>query len=482
MPMRAHCIPGHSPVAQQRRRVPVDTIRSQAGRRRRAHEVLFAVLLAALPWTPAWSAGTGYPHEEEPIGAVRDIYSGTLFPDIQVNTFRNIHRLFPTRTVSAGNQPHPLPTSDWTLDSVSFESRGRRRDLYDVLSLNRVAGILVVNRGEVVLERYLLGNTAQTRWMSMSVVKSIVATLVGAAIQDGYIGSVDDPLTRYLPQFAGTAYDGVSVRHLLQMASGVAWNETYTDPASDRRKMLEAQIAQQPGAILALMAGLPRAAAPGTRWNYSTGETQVVAALVAAATGRSVAQYLADTIWKPFGMETDATWWLASPRGTEVGGSGLSATLRDYARFGLFMLGGGRAGGRDVLPGGWIEAATTPTVIKGETVDYGYMWWPLDDGAYAAIGIFGQFIYVHPRSETVIALWSAQPKPEGTDVVDEYDFFSALVRELRSRDLQERHSSSTSQQALPAPHRAGNSTQGTGAGSRPSRGRNFLSATGQGGK
>jgi CubicO group peptidase (beta-lactamase class C family) len=262
--------------------------------------------------------------------------------------------------------------------------------------------------------------------MSMSVVKSMTATLVGMAVKDGHIKSIDDPLTAYLPQFAGTAYDGVSVRNLLQMASGVAWNETYTDPASDRRAMLEAQIAQRPGAILELMARLDRATEPGTRWNYSTGETQVVGALVAAATGRTLADYLAEKIWIPFGMQRDATWWLDSPQGLEIGGSGLSATLRDYARFGLFMLNGGVIDGAQTLPEGWIEAATTPKIVGGKRVDYGFMWWPLDHGAYAAIGIFGQFVYVNPGKELVIAMWSAQPKPEGKDAIDEYEFLNAL--------------------------------------------------------
>lgn len=194
--------------------------------------------------------------------------------------------------------------------------------------------------------------------------------------------------------------------------------------------MLEAQISQQPGSILRLMAGLDRAAAPGTRWNYSTGETQVVGALVAAATGMHVADYLAEKIWKPFGMKADASWWLDSPDGLEIGGSGLSATLRDYARFGMFMLNGGRIYGRETLPENWMNEATTPKVVGGATVEYGYMWWPLEYGAYAAIGIFGQFVYVHPQSRTVIAMWSAQPKPVGTDVIDEYEFFNAVVREL----------------------------------------------------
>ncbi|MDP5053963.1 MAG: beta-lactamase family protein, partial [Congregibacter sp.] len=279
-----------------------------------------------------------YVHEQEAIGSVRQVYDGALYPDEQVRTFRNIHRLFPTRTVQAGQAPYPLTAASGSLGNFRFESRGKTWDLYDYLSLNRVGGILVVHADEVVLEHYFFGNGPQTRWMSMSVVKSIVATLVGTAIHDGYIQSLDDPLTRYLPAFVGSAYDGVSVRNLLQMASGVAWNETYTDPTSDRRAMLEAQIAQKPGAILALMAELDRAAEPGTRWNYSTGETQVVGALVAAATGMPVADYLAQTIWQPYGMETDASWWLDSPDGLEIGGSGLSATLRDYARFGLYII------------------------------------------------------------------------------------------------------------------------------------------------
>ncbi len=375
-----------------------------------------------------------YPHADEPIGTVREVYDGALYPDIQVNTFRNIHRLFPTRTVAAAHSPYPLPVADEQLGNFRFTSRGRTWDLFDYLSLNRVAGLLVVHDGEIAFEQYLLGNSRKTKWMSMSVVKSITATLVGAAIRDGHIDDIEDPLTKYLPQFEDSAYDGVTVRHLLQMASGVAWNETYTDRASDRRAMLEAQISQQPGSILTLMANLERAAEPGTRWNYSTGETQVVGALVAAATGMHVADYLSAKIWQPFGMEADASWWLESPDGLEIGGSGLSATLRDYARFGLYMLNGGKIFGRETLPSFWMEEATTVKVIGGDSVEYGYMWWPLDLGAYAAIGIFGQFVYVHPESNTVIAMWSAQPKPVGTDVIDEYEFFNAVVRELSGNE------------------------------------------------
>lgn len=392
--------------------------------------VAVAMLLTAADPAP-------YPHAGEPIGNVRQVYDGTLFPDVRISTFRNIGRLFPTRTVKRGTDVFPIPASDTRLEAFEFESDGKRYDLYDYVTLNDVTGILIVEGGEAVFELYQADNTEETRWMSMSVVKSISATLVGAAIEDGHIGTIDDPVVDYLRQLGGSAYDGVTVRHLLQMSSGVAWNEAYTEPASDRRAMLEAQISQQPGAILDLMAALPRAAEPGTTWNYSTGETQIVAALLEAATGMPVADYLSEKVWANFGMASDATWWLESPGGLEVGGSGLSATLRDYARFGLFLLADGVVEGKRVLPDGFLAEATQRQRIGGELVEYGYMFWPVPDadgsyrdGAYAAIGIFGQYVYVNPAKSLVVAMWGAQSKPVDTWVVDDYDFFAALSERL----------------------------------------------------
>ncbi len=368
----------------------------------------------------------GYRHAGETTGTVREVYDGRLYPDVQVNTFRNIDRLFPTRTVRRGATVRPLPKGESSLDDFTFTANDRTYDIFDVISLNRVSGLIVIHDGAVRFEKYFLGNDEDTRWMSMSVVKSMTATLIAAAIQDGHIDSIDAPIVRYLPRFAGTAYDGVTVRNLLQMTSGVAWNETYTDPASDRRRMLEAQIGQQPGEILDIMAALPRAAEPGTRWNYSTGETHVAGALVAAATKRPVAVYLSEKIWSKAGMQADANWWLESPDGLEVGGSGLSATLRDYARFGLFMLEDGVIDGERVLPEGWMAEAGARKTVGGEVVEYGYMLWPLHGRSYAAIGIFGQFVFVDPDIDLVVAMWSAQPKPVGKEGVDEYVFLEAL--------------------------------------------------------
>jgi CubicO group peptidase (beta-lactamase class C family) len=222
------------------------------------------------------------------------------------------------------------------------------------------------------------------------------------------------------------------------MTSGVKWDETYTDPRSDRRRMLEVQLDQHPGGVLALMARLPRAATPGSRWNYSTGETHVAGALLRAAVRKPLAKYLSDRIWARFGMESDATWWLESRDGLEVGGSGLSATLRDFGRFGLFLLEGGLAGGERILPDGWVEEAARPRLVGGKPVDYGYMLWPIPEqhgtiheGAFEARGIFGQHLYVNPREKVVIVVWGALPKPTGMAPVRDVDFFAAACEALR---------------------------------------------------
>jgi CubicO group peptidase (beta-lactamase class C family) len=385
------------------------------------------------------AAGQGVnPHAGEHIGTVQQVYDGTLLPDIQVNTFRNIDRLFPTRTIRRGPNVYPLPASGKPLTHLQFMSRGTVYDLYDYVALNRVSGLLVIKEGQIAFETYQLGNHEHTRWMSMSIVKSITATLIGAAIKDGYIHSLHDPITQHLPQLSGSAYEGVSVQHLLQMTSGVQWDETYTDPRSDRRRMLAVQQAQQPGGVLALMARLPRAALPGSRWNYSTGETHLAGALLRAAVRKPLAEYLSDRIWARFGMGSDATWWLESPDGLEVGGSGLSATLRDYGRFGVFLLEGGTAGGEQIVPDGWVKEAGSPKIVGGQAVDYGYLLWPMPkgsgtihEGAFAARGIFGQHIYINPQEQVVIVVWSALPKPTGKATVRDDDFFAAVSQALR---------------------------------------------------
>ena len=350
-------------------------------RRRKQHRVRLArkIRLAAISVVALCLLGA----EHGP--SVRDVYNGTLSLTDEVNTFRHIDQVFPSAVVKAGTHPLPLPKSTTPIRDVSIAWAGQRLSLDDYVSLNRVAGLLVLKNGRIALERYGFGNNRDTRWVSFSVVKSITSTLAAAAIHDGFIRSIDDPVVRYLPALKGSAYGGVSIRNLLQMASGVRWNEAYTDPSSDRRKMLDLQMTQRPGSLLRFMASLPRAASPGTRWNYNTGETYVLGALVREAVRRPLSRYLSQKIWTPLGMERDATWWTESPGGVEFGGSGFAATLRDYGRFGQFVLNGGTANGKPVVPPAWFPHAGVPKRVGSGTVPYGYMWWSEPGGAFRAV-------------------------------------------------------------------------------------------------
>jgi CubicO group peptidase (beta-lactamase class C family) len=233
---------------------------------------------------------------------------------------------------------------------------------------------------------------------------------VGAAIKDGYIKSLDEPVTTYLPQLKGGAYEGVSVRQLITMTSGAKWNEDYSDPNSDVAKV--GFNTPEPGVnpVVSYMARLPREAEPGAKFVYKTGETDLVGVLVSSAVGKPLSQYLSEKLWAPYGMEQDAIW-MDDVAGHERGGCCMSMTLRDYARIGQFLLEGGKAGGVDVLPPGFIADATAEHVKLppgGVETGYGYFLW-LIPGGYAAEGIFGQQIIVYPKEKLVIAINSAWP-------------------------------------------------------------------------
>jgi hypothetical protein len=367
------------------------------------------------------------------------IYAGQLLPGEQVDAFAQLETIFPTRRISRGDgAARALTVLSQRLAPLSFSSNGKQCDFYDYVSRNRCVGLLILKDGGIVLEHHELGHDTRTRWMSMSMAKSVTSLLIGCAIFDGSIRSLDDQLVEYLPELSGSAFEGVNIRQLLQMTSGVRWNEEYTDPQSDRRRMLDLQASQQPGATLAYMATLPRVAVPGSRWNYSTGETHVAGELVHAATGKWLADYLSDRLWSRLGMDEDATWWLEAPGGLEVAGSGMRATLRDYARLGRFVCDGGVVDGEPLVPAGWVTASGACAVPAPGRGFYGLMWWPIAnrdgsycDGAFRAGGIFGQYIYINPAARTVIAVWSTRSKPMGADAIDDNDFFNAVVEALR---------------------------------------------------
>ncbi len=346
-------------------------------------------------------------------------------PEQQVAGYRNIDRVFPTRIVSAGGSAYGLPEQLVDLNDVQiyFEDKVLTTDEY--FSQQNVAGLLVIKNGRIVYERYGLGNSKDSLWVSFSVAKSVTSLLIGAAIRDGYIKSIDEMVTDYLPRLKGSSYEQATIRNILQMSSGVQWNEDYADPDSD--------INSFPANTLGLYEYLrekPRDVAPGEVFNYNTAETNLVGTLLRSAIGNNLATYLSEKIWQPFGMEADANWMLTETGGGEFGGCCISATLRDYGRIGLFALGDGRLpDGTQVLPDNWIAESTSPS--KGYT-GYGYLWWLSGGGVYRAKGIFGQGIYINPQENVVIALHSARAvASKDSDWALQYALYAALTEALR---------------------------------------------------
>lgn len=295
----------------------------------------------------------------------------------------------------------------------------------------RAAGLVIIQDGKIRFERYGLGFDAQGRWTSFSVAKSFTSTLVGAAIQDGYIKSLDDKVSQYIPGLRGSAYDDVSVRQLLTMSSGVKWDENYEDPNADVAKFNNAKPEPGMDATVSYMRHLPRAHPPGEVWHYNTGETNLIGVLVSSATKKPLAQYLQEKIWQPAGMEAKATWLLGQT-GHEIAGCCLQAATRDFARFGLFVLANGNAGGKQIVPADWFAMATTKQKDIGEPGHgYGFQWWTYDDGSVAAQGIFGQGIFIDPKRHLVIASnadWTrATLGPEGDAREAFYKQVQALI-------------------------------------------------------
>ncbi len=311
--------------------------------------------------------------------------------------FRALDRiplLAKARVVPAGGPVRPLPAGQPLTLSL---------DLDAYLASQRSAGIVILHKGQVRLERYGLNFDAQGRWTSFSVAKSVTSLLVGAAVKDGFIRSMDDKVSDYLPQMKGSAYDEVSIRQLVTMTSGVRWNEDYGDPKSDVARFNNHQPEPGVDALVSYLRQLPREAPAGSRFHYSTGETNLVGLLVATATGKPLATYLSEKIWVPAGMEQQATWIL-NKTGQEIGGCCIQASTRDYARIGQFMLEGAQVKGQSLTPEGWLQEATrqqVPTHRPGQ--GYGYMWWIYPDASYAARGIFGQGLFIDPQRQLVIA-------------------------------------------------------------------------------
>jgi len=332
--------------------------------------------------------------------------------DAAFRTMETVPKVVVNR-IAAGGPVYPLPEGEPLDIGLDVDAH---------MAAQRNAGLIIVQDGKVRLEKYALGYDAGGRWTSFSVAKSFTSTLVGAAVKDGYIRSLDDKVTVYIPDLAGSAYDDVSVRQLLTMTSGVKWNEDYTDPNSDVARFNLQKPVPGEDITVSYMKTLPREAPAGSKWVYKTGETNLIGVLVSSATGKTLSDYLSEKVWKPFGMEQGGVWMLGAT-GHEISGCCMSASLRDYARFGQFILNGGIAGGEKILPDDWLASATTKRAdIDVPGRGYGYQWWTNDDGSFAAQGIFGQGIFIDPARKLVIASngnWPTATDPEGVGTARE---------------------------------------------------------------
>lgn len=320
--------------------------------------------------------------------------------------FPLMQSIFPSLPVKAGSQPYHLKKGKEIVPQWKDST-----DLKQYIDENHIGGLMVLKDDEIRLEAYGNGVDRHTLWTSYSVAKSVSSMLVGVALKEGAIESLDDELQKYIPEFKGSDYGKVSVRQLLTMTSGIAWNEDYEDHGSDVAQMYLQDCEGREPHILTYMKNLKAEHKPGEKWNYSTGETDLVGILIQKATGKSLADYLSEKIWQPFGMQQCAHWLTDECSGMNIGGSGLSASLRDYARLGTFMLHEGKIGENTILDQEYLDEATLPLYATNDQGGgYGYLWWHNPDGSYAAHGIFGQLLYVNPTENIVIAQIAAWPQ------------------------------------------------------------------------
>lgn len=343
-------------------------------------------------------------------------YATSLFSGKeQYENFARIPEMFPVSTVSAAN-----PSQEWAVgDEIKLPSSYIY--LEDVQSTERflvetdTVALLVLHNGQIRYENYWLSGGKDVQWPSWSVAKSYVSALVGIAIHEGLIGTVEDSITDYLPELIGTGYDGVSIQDILQMSSGARWNEDYSDSKSDINRL---------GRIIALGGSLDKFIAtigpdlkPGTYNRYNSADTQVLGRLLVKVSGLSLSEYMEKELWRPLGSDQDG-YWLVDNKGMEMAFAGFHATARDYARIGELYRNKGKLDGKQIISNDWVQASTTATkqhLLSGENpasnneFGYGYQWWLLDgdEGEFTAMGVYNQFVYVNPAKDIVIVKLSA---------------------------------------------------------------------------
>lgn len=352
-----------------------------------------------------------------------------LDQDVNALTFRNMDQLFTTRSVPHSGAPRELSRVDHDMD-FSYQFGGKTYAAQDFLERTYTNALLVLKDGKIVTEIYRNGSNERTRFMGWSMTKSITSTLVGAALADGLIKSLDDPITRYLPELKGGGYDGTTIRQILQMRSGVDYEERYdfANPGIAARNHIAALV-KNVDRFADAARTIKRAHRPGEVFAYKTLDTAVLGWLIERVSNGSVAAYTARKLWEPIGAEADGFYIMDGPPGVgrEFSGAGFNATLRDWARFGQMILDGGVVDGRKVVSAEWIRMATVPAGTEEPPFGgYGFQWWTFaNSDAFAALGLQGQYVYVDPTTRTVVVKLSYFPPTDETSTEETNAFLAA---------------------------------------------------------
>jgi len=361
-------------------------------------------------------------------------------PDVIVENFRTMSDKFDSRTIHKGANVFTLKKDIKKL-TEEYTFNGKKKSVSSFIDYSGTTGLIVVKDDTILFENYYRGNTEASKAIAWSVSKSFVSALFGIAVSEGNIKDINQPVTDYLPLLKSSGYNGVSIKNVLQMSSGVRFNEDYADFNSDINKMGRYFALNMPMADF--VASLKSERKQGTFHHYVSTDPQVLGMILREATGKNLSEYAEEKLWKPLGMESDASWNIDS-RGMEAAFAGLNVTLRDYARFGRLYLMRGNWNGKQILPETWVKASVTPDaphLMPGKrsnslwVLGYGYQWWIPEnpDGDYLAIGVYGQAIYVYPRYKIVIAKTSAYAdyNKDGENMeIESIEMFRAIARDL----------------------------------------------------
>jgi len=363
---------------------------------------------AAIKSSPRFA--TDGPHADE-YGALQGYPVAAIDrPRFMVGSFSHLDQLLESRLIRRADAPWRLARAP-VEPALSYRYDGQKRTLDDFAARNPTTGLLVARGDTILVERYQYARHDGHRFTSFSMAKTVTTMLIGIAISEGHIRSLDDLAAAYVPALADTEYGRTSLRHLLQMSSGVRFEESYSGKDDGARLWLETAVQAGAGGVAAVRPFNQRSRWSGAVFAYSSAETQVLGLVLAHAVGRPLADYLQQKIWQPMGAEADASW-IVDAAGQEAAYCCLNAVLRDYARLALLLAHDGRLGERQIIPKSWLLEATTVAADRPDLqlvwpdagFGYGYQTWIFDGERrmFALIGVHGQAIYVDPTSRLVM--------------------------------------------------------------------------------